>query len=111
MLSGNPAEQWLQPYLQPREHLLWSGRPAQGLRLRMLDLYMVPSSIFFVGFGVFTTLSTPTLLFSLLGILIVLVGIYSLIGHFSPKPIFANEPSMASPRSGFLLFVTPISKI
>jgi len=52
--------------LGPDEHLLWSGQPKTGVRLRPADLLMVPFSPFFM----------------LWGIPFVLTGLYLIVGRF-----------------------------
>lgn len=72
------------------ERLLWSGRPAQGLRLRRTDRIMIPFTIVFLGFAVFMEIMAihndgddgvlwPLVIF---GALFVLIGIYLTIGRF-----------------------------
>jgi hypothetical protein len=40
----------LQDELQPGEQLLWSGRPPRGLILHAYDAFLIPFSIFWMGF-------------------------------------------------------------
>ncbi len=38
------AAQKIQKELEPGEKLLWTGQPAQGIRLRGSDVFMIPFS-------------------------------------------------------------------
>ena len=100
-MSITPASR-LQRELTPDEHLLWSGAPAQGVRLRGGDIFMIPFSLLWGGFaffwegGVLTSLGarfTSTYPFiqiqlatvsfmALWGIPFCLMGIYVIIGRF-----------------------------
>ena len=72
------------------ERLLWSGRPAQGLRLRRSDKLMIPFSIVWCGFAIFFEFMAvffdeeggvvwPLAIF---GGVFVLIGLYLVIGRF-----------------------------
>jgi hypothetical protein len=80
------AEQALAPELSPGERLVWSGRPAQGIRFQAGDLFMVPFSLLWAGFACFWEWSVIShgapLLFVLWGIPFVLVGTYIVAGRF-----------------------------
>jgi hypothetical protein len=73
-------------HLAPNEHLLWSGRPRQGFRLRPMDLLFVPFSFMWGGFAVFweysVIRSNGPFLFRLWGIPFVLAGLYIIFGRF-----------------------------
>lgn len=78
--------QALQEQMGPNEHLLWSGQPAQGLRLRASDAVMVPFSFMWGGFALFWEWSVlrsgAPLFFKLWGVPFVLVGLHLIVGRF-----------------------------
>jgi hypothetical protein len=68
------------------ERVLWSGRPAQGIRLTPADALLIPFSIVWCGFVAFweatvIAVNAP-LLFKLWGVPFILVGLYLLAGRF-----------------------------
>lgn len=72
-------------HLLPKESIVWSGRPGQGLLLTSRDGYLIPFSIFWSGFIVFWMFGasrTPGHFMMLFGIPFVLVGLYMLVGRF-----------------------------
>ena len=80
-----------QPYLQSGEALVWSGRPAQGLHLTGIDIFLIPFSLAWGGFAIVWEVmvvaivpdgDSPKLLFALFGIPFVLVGLYLIVGRF-----------------------------
>jgi hypothetical protein len=75
----------LQPYLDKNERLLWIGNPKTGLKLRSTDAFIIPFSIFWLGFAVFweySALQTGVSFFALFGIPFILIGLYLLAGRF-----------------------------
>jgi len=95
------ADSQLRSMLDPGERLLWSGAPKQGVRLRASDLFLIPFSLFFLGFalvweffalGIFNNSgqqSAPppgfdlfAIIFPLFGVPFILVGLYMLVGRF-----------------------------
>ena len=90
------AEAEINPYLEQNEQLLWAGRPAQGIRLRKSDVFMIPFSLMWGGFAIFWEVTALTgvikssdgeysitaMIFPLFGIPFVLIGLYIMIGRF-----------------------------
>lgn len=80
------THQLLAPTLQDGEHLLWAGRPRQGLVLWGNDVLMIPFNFLWCGFALFCEWSAiksgAPLLFVLLGVPFVLMGLYATVGHF-----------------------------
>lgn len=74
-------------YLRAGEHILWSGRPQQGLKFYARDLYLVPVSLIWGGFVIFwerTVLGAGAPLFFVLwGVPFVLVGLFMIFGRFA----------------------------
>jgi hypothetical protein len=72
--------------LAPRERLLWSGTPRQGLMLRADDALMIPFSLVWGGFAVFWESQVWRMhapgVFKLWGIPFVCVGLYITVGRF-----------------------------
>ncbi|HEX8655598.1 MAG TPA: hypothetical protein VF693_10290 [Allosphingosinicella sp.] len=77
----------LRQWLLPGERLLWAGPPKQGLLLRSADLYLVPFSLFFVGFAIVWSqgawrMGDPSFLFAIAGAALLLGAAYVSLGRF-----------------------------
>lgn len=72
--------------LEAGEHLLWSGRPKQGVVFRGSDIFMIPFTLLWCGIVVFWEYSAisggPPLFFPLFGGVFVLIGLYMVFGRF-----------------------------
>ena len=73
--------------LRSGERLLWQGRPRGGIRLRAIDLYLIPFSLVWCGFILFMAVATllgakadPVARFVLIPF--VAIGLYMLLGRF-----------------------------
>lgn len=80
------AEKKIRLELGQNENILWTGRPKQGLLLRISDVFLIPFSLLWGGFAIFWEYSAyragAPLFFLLFGAVFVLVGLYVIIGRF-----------------------------
>src|SRR5690242_8986453 len=80
--SGNP----FQPYLLPRERILWTGRPKQGFALHAMDVFLIPFSLVWIGFVITmlaAVMNSPTPgPPDVMLIVFLLLGLYFTVGRF-----------------------------
>lgn len=80
------TDQIIHQELEPKEKLLWSGRPKQGVIFHGSDAYMIPFSILWGGFAIFwevmAAVNGAPLFFLLFGGVFVVVGLYFIFGRF-----------------------------
>jgi hypothetical protein len=80
------SENTLTQHLDRGEHLLWSGNPRSGIRLRAQDAFLIPFSIMWCGFAIFWEASVirtgAPFFFMLWGIPFVCVGLFFVFGRF-----------------------------
>jgi hypothetical protein len=78
------AERAIVPELSPGEKLIWTGRPARGLKLAMPDILMIPFSLLWCAFALVGARSMIEAggLATALGLAFVAIGIYCVVGRF-----------------------------
>ena len=92
MVMDYQSQSAFQTYLLPGEHILWTGRPKQGLVLTGRDALLVPFSLMWGGFAIFWNVGVwsfpssgandPGLFFKLWGLPFLVVGLYLIVGRF-----------------------------
>lgn len=72
--------------IAPDEHVLWKGKPDEGLQLSSGDYFMIPFSLLWCGFAIFWEFMAITggapFFFCLFGIPFVCIGCYMVFGRF-----------------------------
>jgi len=81
---GSP--QGLRSYLLTGEHILWNGKPKQGIQFQSSDAFLIPFSLLWGGFAIFWNFSVweadaPSF-FRLWGLPFLFIGIYLIFGRF-----------------------------
>src|SRR3569832_1608835 len=91
MDGSETPESIIKPYLAAKERLVWTGRPAQGVRLSVADGLLIPFSLVWGGFAIFwdvmVWVAVPVQaenagMFKLIGLPFLVVGLYLLVGRF-----------------------------
>jgi membrane protein YdbS with pleckstrin-like domain len=78
------------------EHIVWSGRPSQGVVFTSRDIFLVPFSLLWCGFAIFWTfgatfaIGAPSF-FTLWGLMFVCVGLYFVVGRFIVDAWFRTD--------------------
>jgi hypothetical protein len=79
----------LQPYLQPGEKILWTGRPDPSRLIGRSDVFLIPFSLMWGGFAIFWEASVlgagAPIFFDLWGIPFVVAGQFLIWGRFVYK--------------------------
>lgn len=71
-------------YINKGDKILWTGKPEEGFSFSSEDIFLIPFSLFFLGFSIFWMwgASQGSTFFALFGIPFLLVGLYMAIGRF-----------------------------
>ena len=68
------------------EHVVWQGRPAEGLVLRPSDVFLIPFSLLWLSFAVFWNAnvwsSEAPIFFKLFGLPFLIIGVFMAVGRF-----------------------------
>ena len=76
----------IQPLLERKEKILWSGQPSQGIQFRAQDVFLIPFSLMWGGFAIFWEYSViktaAPFFFTIWGIPFVIIGLYMIFGRF-----------------------------
>jgi len=82
MLANLQSE--LREHLDRDESLIWAGKPKQGIVFRTSDSFIIPFSLFWLGFAIIWTLMAAqgSWVFALFGIPFVIMGLNFVFGRF-----------------------------
>ena len=76
-----------QKRLLPRERILWSGLPAQGVLFTGRDMFLIPFSLLWCGFAIFWTYMATRqgapLFFDAWGGMFICIGLFFVFGRFA----------------------------
>ncbi|MBA1145326.1 PH domain-containing protein [Mesorhizobium neociceri] len=76
-----------QKRLLPRERILWSGFPAQGILFASSDMFLIPFSLLWCGFAIFWTYTAASqgapVFFYAWGGMFVCIGLFFVFGRFA----------------------------
>ncbi len=87
----------LRDYIDVDEEIIWQGRPPRGIRLREIDIFLIPFSILWTSFAILWTIAASGMLassegaveappilnlFTLFGLAFVSVGLFFTFGRF-----------------------------
>ena len=105
---------WVRNMLYPGENLLWTGKPGKGHFFRKEDTVRLPFLLLWCGFAAFwiyTAVRTDQPKLGILwGVLIVLVGLYSMLGRTIIKRIKEKKNRYALTSQRIIIKSGQISK-
>lgn len=81
----NDIQHELKHHLGADEHLLWVGKPKQGIVFRTSDIFVIPFTLLWFGFALFwefMVIYNGVPIFPLFGLFFVCIGFYMAIGRF-----------------------------
>lgn len=58
----NASASVIERELSSEERLVWSGQPRGGIRLRALDVFLIPFSLLWRGFAIFWEITAITMI-------------------------------------------------
>ncbi len=81
----------------PRERILWSGIPAQGIFFTSRDMFLIPFSLLWCGFAIFWTYTATRqgapLFFDAWGAMFICIGLFFVFGRFAVDAWFRRRIS------------------
>ncbi|AZO52552.1 MAG: PH domain-containing protein [Mesorhizobium sp.] len=96
--------------LLPRERILWSGIPAQGVLFAGRDVFLIPFSLLWCGFAIFWTYSASMqgapLFFDVWGAMFICIGLFFVFGRFAVDAWLRRRTSYAVTDKRILIMRT-----